>query len=79
MNRCGRTRHSGITDHGRIAPAGFHLTDEGHLLVNFQSDALFPYGIGMAKFDKDGNVIWKRASPDFSPGEWNRAAFCVIG
>ena len=52
----------GIKDHGRIAPAGLHLTDEGYLLVSFQSDALFPYGIGMAKFDKDGSVIWKRAN-----------------
>ena len=54
--------HSGIRDHARIAPAGLHLTDEGDLLVSFQSDALFPYGIGMAKFDKDGKVIWKRAN-----------------
>jgi hypothetical protein len=56
------TPHLGIKDHGRIAPAGFHLTDEGDLLVSFQSDLLFPYGIGMAKFDKDGKVIWKRAN-----------------
>ena len=46
----------------RTAAAGLHLTDEGYLLVSFQSDALFPYGIGMAKFDKDGSVIWKRAN-----------------
>jgi Arylsulfotransferase (ASST) len=52
----------GIKDHGRIAPAGLHLTDQGHLLVSFQSDALFPYGIGMAKFDEDGKVIWKHAN-----------------
>ena len=23
---------------------------------------MFPYGIGMAKFDKDGKLLWKRAN-----------------
>lgn len=54
--------HAGLKDHAKIAPNGLHLNDEGELLVSFQSDALFPYGIGMAKFDKDGNIIWKRAN-----------------
>ena len=52
--------HAGLKDHGKIAPSGLHLTETGDLLVSFQSDALFPYGIGMAKFDKDSNLIWKR-------------------
>jgi catechol 2,3-dioxygenase-like lactoylglutathione lyase family enzyme len=54
--------HAGLKQHGRMAPAGLHLFDQGDLLASFQSDALYPYGIGMARFDKDGDVIWKSAN-----------------
>jgi Arylsulfotransferase (ASST) len=50
----------GLKQHSRIAPSGLHLFDNGDLLASFQSDSLFPYSIGMAKFDKEGNVLWKR-------------------
>jgi hypothetical protein len=39
-----------------------HLTEQGDLIVSFGSRSLFPYGIGMAKFDQHGNVLWKQAN-----------------
>lgn len=54
--------HVGLNDHDQIAPIGLHLSDQGDLIVSFGSQSLFPYGIGMAKFDKHGNVIWKKAN-----------------
>ena len=54
--------HSGLKDHHNISPGGLHLFENGDLLANFVSSSMFPFGIGMAKFDKDGNLIWKRAN-----------------
>ncbi len=56
------TMHEGLKDHNKIAPSGLHLFDNGDLLVSFGSRSLFPYGVGMAKFDKDGNLLWKAAN-----------------
>jgi hypothetical protein len=52
--------NTGIIAHQRIAPAGMHLTEQGDLIAIFASRSLFPYGIGIAKFDKDGKLVWKR-------------------
>ena len=54
--------HEGLRDHNKIAPSGMHLFDNGDLLVSFGSRSLFPYGVGMAKFDKDGKLLWKEAN-----------------
>ena len=54
--------NSGIKDHNRITPVGVHVFDNGDLLVNFTSEALFPYGVGMAKLDRDARVLWSRAN-----------------
>jgi len=54
--------HTGFKDHEDISTGGLHLYDNGDLLANFVSRRMFPFGIGMAKFDKDGNVLWKRAN-----------------
>jgi hypothetical protein len=54
--------HSGLNDHQRIEPFGLHLSDSGELTATFQSDSLSPYGIGIARFDKDANLIWKKAN-----------------
>jgi Arylsulfotransferase (ASST) len=54
--------HVGIKDHHRMAPTGLHLSKSGELIASFSSISLFPYGIGIAKFDKDGKVIWKKAN-----------------
>jgi Arylsulfotransferase (ASST) len=56
--------HAGLIDHNKIAPSGLHLTDQGELIASFGAPSLFPYGIGIAKFDWEGNIIWKR--PNFS-------------
>ena len=54
--------HAGLIDHNKIAPSGLHLTEQGELIAVFSAPSLFPYGIGIAKFDSSGNVIWKRAN-----------------
>jgi hypothetical protein len=36
-----------------------HMFPNGDLIATFQSNELFPYGVGMAKFDKDGKVLWR--------------------
>jgi Arylsulfotransferase (ASST) len=54
--------HTGFKSHEDIATGGLHLYDNGDLLANFVSRRTFPFGIGMAKFDKDGDVLWQRAN-----------------
>lgn len=36
-----------------------HLFPNGDLLVVFETPHLTPYGLGLAKIDKDSNVVWK--------------------
>ena len=36
-----------------------HLFPNGDILVIFESPDLTPYGLGLAKLDKDSNVLWK--------------------
>ncbi len=43
-----------------IYPVGLHLFENGDLLVSYQGENTFPYAIGMARFDKDSNLIWKK-------------------
>jgi hypothetical protein len=40
-------------------PIGMHLYPNGDLLVSFQAPNTFPYGIGLARFDKDSKLLWK--------------------
>jgi hypothetical protein len=54
--------HAGLVDHNKIAPSGLHLTEQGELIAVFGAPSLFPYGIGIAKFDSSGSVIWKTAN-----------------
>jgi|SRR5579863_3486155 len=44
----------------QVYPVGMHLYQNGDLLVSFQGFDVFPYGIGLAKFDKDSRLLWKR-------------------
>ena len=39
---------------------GLHLYPNGDLLVTFQGVDSWPYGVGMARFDKDSKLIWKK-------------------
>ena len=41
-------------------PAGIHLYDDGGLLVNYQGSHCFPFAIGMARFDFDSNLLWRK-------------------
>ncbi|MCK5259470.1 MAG: hypothetical protein KAJ70_00265 [Candidatus Omnitrophica bacterium] len=41
-------------------PVCAHVYPNGDLLVNYHGNATFPYAIGLAKFDKDSNLIWKK-------------------
>jgi len=42
-----------------IFPVGLHLYEDGGLLVSFQGLQCWPYGIGLARFDPDGRLLWK--------------------
>ncbi len=44
----------------RVYPVGLHLYPDGGLLVSFQGWYTFPVGIGLARFDKDSRLIWKK-------------------
>ncbi len=76
MDRQGRVKHVWQYDPGlwsqldgvavtpgraaRIYPVGLHLYPDGGLLVTFQGWYTFPVGIGLARFDKDSKLIWKK-------------------
>ena len=76
MDRQGRVKHVWQYDPGlwsqldgvavtpgrsaRVYPVGLHLYPDGGLLVSFQGWYTFPVGIGLARFDKDSNLIWKK-------------------
>ena len=51
-----------VGDKWRSYPVGAHLYPNGDLLVSFQGVGVFPYAMGLAKFDKDSRLIWK--NPD---------------
>jgi hypothetical protein len=44
----------------KIYPFGLHLYPDGGLLVSFQGYNTFPFAIGLARFDRDSNLLWKR-------------------
>ena len=53
---------------GRTDPASFkwvgtELLRDGSLLVAFHNDRAFPEGAGLAKFDRDGKLIWRSKHP----------------
>ena len=39
---------------------GAHMFPNGDLLVTYQGWKTFPYGLGMARFDKDSQLLWKK-------------------
>jgi len=42
-----------------VYPEGLHLYDNGDLLVSYHGRDMFPYSVGLAKFDKYGKLLWK--------------------
>ena len=55
---------SGRVEPARFYPIGLQLSDNGDLVVSFQAFDVYPYSVGIAKFDRDGKVLWSRT--DFS-------------
>jgi hypothetical protein len=45
---------------GKPYPVGLHLFDDGSLLAVFQAQNTFPFAIGIARFDVDSNLLWKK-------------------
>jgi hypothetical protein len=39
---------------------GAHLYEDGGLLVVYQGRNTFPYGLGVARFDRDSKLLWKK-------------------
>jgi hypothetical protein len=39
---------------------GAHLYSNGDVVVTYQGRNTFPYGLGIARFDKDSNLLWKK-------------------
>lgn len=48
------------SDWGAYA-VGAHVYENGDLLVSFQGRGVFPFAMGMAKFDKDSDLLWKNS------------------
>lgn len=76
MDRAGRILHRWEADpaaifadvtgmSGEVTPANFFITGlalaaDGGLVTVFQSRNMFPYQVGIARFDIDGRLVWKR-------------------
>ena len=45
-----------------IYSVGAYPFPNGDLLVVYQGRNTYPYGVGIAKFDKDSNLLWKKAN-----------------
>ncbi len=41
-------------------PVGMHLFDDGGLLVTYHASNTFPFAVGLARFDVNSNLLWKR-------------------
>jgi len=41
-------------------PVGLHLYEDGSLLASFQVRDAFPGAVGLARFDKDSKLLWKK-------------------
>ncbi|MGE3713440.1 MAG: arylsulfotransferase family protein [Alphaproteobacteria bacterium] len=73
VNMIGKTIHSWHASFWRIWPNAEHLPvrprsafvhklqlfPNGDLLVQFSSIGITPYGLGIAKLDKDSNILWR--------------------
>ncbi len=45
---------------GPISPAGFHLYPDGGLLATYHGQNTFPFAVGLARFDRHSNLLWKK-------------------
>ncbi|RLB10244.1 MAG: hypothetical protein DRG39_06710, partial [Deltaproteobacteria bacterium] len=53
-------RIKGYTRPDNFYPAGLYLFSNGDLLVIYQGRNTYPYAIGIALFDKDSHLLWKK-------------------
>nr|CRH05126.1 Exported protein of unknown function [Candidatus Magnetococcus massalia] len=51
---------TGFKSPRHIVPMGIEMAENGDLLVAFQGRGTFPFAVGFARFDKDGNLLWKQ-------------------
>jgi hypothetical protein len=49
----------GKTDPASFKWVGAELLKDGSLIVAFHNDRAFPEGAGLAKFDRDGKLVWR--------------------
>ncbi len=49
-----------VGDRWRSYPVGAELLANGDILVSYHGVGVFPSPMGLAKFDKDSNLLWKR-------------------
>jgi hypothetical protein len=52
------TRIPGVS--GPINPVGLHMFDNGDLLATYHGFNTFPFAIGLAKFDRNSRLLWKK-------------------
>ena len=51
---------SGFTNIENFHPTSLHLYGNGDLLASYHGHNTYPFGVGIAKFDWDANLLWKR-------------------
>ncbi|MEJ2138035.1 MAG: arylsulfotransferase family protein [Gammaproteobacteria bacterium] len=51
---------AGFSRAENIYSVGAHPYSNGDLLVAYQGRNTYPYGVGIAKFDKDSNLLWRK-------------------
>lgn len=45
-----------------VYSVGADLLPDGRLLIIYQGNNIFPYGVGVAMFDRDSRLLWKKKS-----------------
>jgi len=50
----------GFSRADNIYSVGAHPFPNGDLLIVYQGRNTYPYGVGIAKFDKDSNLLWRK-------------------
>lgn len=54
-------RFKGGATSDKVYVQGVELAENGDLVVTFQGTNIFPYQVGVARFDWDGNLLWAKA------------------
>jgi hypothetical protein len=54
-----REGYEAVGDNWASYPVGAHVDPNGDLFVSYQGVGTYPYVVGLAKFDRDSNLLWK--------------------